>query len=616
MASDAGELVVKISADVSDMKAALQVLTQNVGQVGAETVASGNIMGDVFEKLGTLVVGFAKDSILAFGQQEQILVRLTNLVGTDASNSFQVYAEHIQETTAFSHEQVLAMDAQLAAFGLMPNEINKASEALIDYAAQTGKTLPEAADVLGRAMAGNSRELKALGVEIFATDDRSTKFNKTIETLTQKFGGVAEQMGGTTLGSLDMLKNSINDMQEEIGRFLASDAVGFTKWLTDLVKNISSSIRIITDFTNEIGGFGNVMESVFLEIFRSAADNVLKLLNILTPFAGILKLTGINFDNLKGSLDSYIDGLQSSIQTVNAVATATVKAEKSKVVVIAETQRAFDQYMSSLNKSIATAQMVSDHIVTISRAETEKKILDSQNALDKMTTDQERLTEITNLETEKRLMTSQQSWEANASFSDQFKVKLADDISKNTAAFADMADSAIKSFSDSTAKMIIEGGRFKDVMTNLWKNLAEQIISQIIRMIAEWMIWEAVSGGVGAGNPFAFLGHGAGGGMINEPSMVLGMKSGTAFIAGEAGPEAFGPPDQMNTLNASSSGGGGGGGGSGGGVTVNLNVSGQFIEGTPAKWQRMVQEQIIPQLRRFSMMQPAGVVTRKRGAMS
>lgn len=608
MATDAGELVVKISADIADMKAALQVASQNVGSLGAETVAAGNIMSGAFEEVGRMAIKFATDSIEAFGQQEQTLLRLSNLVGTDAADSFEKFAAHIEETTAFSHEQVLAMDAQLAAFGIMPDQIQKASGALIDYAAQTGKTLPEAAGVLGRAMAGNSRELKALGVEIFSTDDRTTKFNKTIDTLNEKFAGVAEQMSGTTLGGFEQLKNAFTDLEQQVGKFLVSSGGGFSSWLTGMIKNLVVSMETINSFITEIGGIGHAFEAVFLEVGREVIKFLIDATTLFGAWNPILKLVGINIDSIKASLDKKIDSMQKDIQLTNTSATTAVKAEKNKVVAISDTQRTLDQYLSSLNHSIEVAKIVSDNIVEIADLETQKRILDSEIALGKMESDQHAITVFTEQETEKRLLTSQQAWETNASFSTQFGVKLADDIDKNTSDWVNMANGMFKSFSDATSKMIVEGGRFSDVMKNFWQQLAEQVISQIIRMIAEWIVFQAMTGGAGGGFGGGFLsgiGHMAGGGMINEPSMLVGLRTGSRHLVGEAGPEAVVPTGGNQS---------GLPGGDSSGANITVNISGQFIEASESKWNRLVQEQIIPQLRRFSMTQPNGVVNRKRGA--
>jgi TP901 family phage tail tape measure protein len=65
----------------------------------------------------------------------------------------------------------------------------------------------------------------------------------------------------------------------------------------------------------------------------------------------------------------------------------------------------------------------------------------------------------------------------------------------------------------------------------------------------------------------------AAGGVLDEPVMGIGMRSGRSYSLGEAGPEAVVP------LGGHGHGGSGGGGGGGGGVTVNVYVHG--VVGSP-----------------------------------
>lgn len=617
MATDAGELIVKISADIADMKASMQIASQAVGELGAGTVATGTIMADAFMKIGEKAVEFAKTCITAWGEEEQTLVRLTNLVGTDAADSMQKYAEQIQKTTSFSHDQVLAMDSQLASFGLMPDEIQKASGALINYAAQTGKTLPEAADVLGRAMAGNSRELKALGIEIFSTDDRATKFSNTIDGLNEKFPDVAAKMGDTTLGSLQKLGNAFNDLEQAIGKIVAGAGGGILKTFTDYIGTLVDKIKSLTSLKS-------LAEVLGLELLRGAlADVMMSLQPFIAAWNALVNATGsvgvkmglakISLDGFKASLDAKLVSMQKDIAVSDQAGKVAVKAEQNKVVAISDTQRALDQYLSSLNHSITIAQIVSDNIVQIADLETQKKILDSQIALGKMEADQKEITTITDLETQKRLMSQQQSWEANAGFADQFTTKLQGDLDNTKADFVNMAQSMISTFAQSTAKMIVEGGKFSDVMKNLWKNIAEAFIAQVIRMIAEWMVLMALTGGGGMG--FGFM---ADGGMVQEPSVLVGLKSGSRHMVGEAGPEMVVPTSQMSggpgnySFDSAPSVSGGGGGSGGGGITV--NIQGQFLEGSASKWDALVREQIVPSIKKWTMASPSGPFVRKRGA--
>ena len=110
------------------------------------------------------------------------------------------------------------------------------------------------------------------------------------------------------------------------------------------------------------------------------------------------------------------------------------------------------------------------------------------------------------------------------------------------------------------AKSLIEGKSFTDQMKNAFKSMAEQIISDIVRMIAKWAVLTAMGfpAGGAAGGFGHMLGFATGGQvMVDKP---------TLFMAGEAGPEmaTFTPLSGANTQSTTGS--------SGGGDTFNISM--------------------------------------------
>lgn len=120
------------------------------------------------------------------------------------------------------------------------------------------------------------------------------------------------------------------------------------------------------------------------------------------------------------------------------------------------------------------------------------------------------------------------------------------------------------------AKSIVEGKSFTDSMRMAFKNMAEQIISDIIRIMVEWSVLTAMGFPVGgaAGGLGHMLGFATGGQvMVDKP---------TLFLAGEAGPEmaTFTPLASMGGGGSSSSGGGGGGDVNIGTLSVPVTIQG------------------------------------------
>lgn len=584
MATDAGELIVKISADVTDIKNQLNQMANNVQGLGVKTIAAGNLMADAFKRLGDVTIQFVKSSILAFAEHEQAVTRLSIAVGKNAAQSLAEYAQELQKTTAFSDDAILSLENQLAQYGIYPGSVREATAALLKFAAATGVDLPSAGAMLAKAMAGQSRELKNYGIDVSVAGTRSENLQKVITGLNSKFVNAAEIMRGTTLGAMESLSNRFDDLKKRIGEDLLPVTNKFIGFLETMVKTAENVRRSTVGYSN------------------SLEDQKAKLTDLIEKARQYVELHRIVPQELQNEI-------KAQVAFVNHMRESTKAHDENK----GATDREIAS-IRSLKDEIMRLQQEQKHLAEITQLNTQKRILGAQMEVEQMRADQKKITEITKIETDKRMEAAQVSWEANASFSDQLKVKMSDDLSQTTTAWVNLASQMLDSFTAATARMIVEGGRFRDVMKNMWQQLAEMVIQQILRMMAEWLVFQAMTGGAGG----AFHGFMAEGGMINEPSVIMGLKSGKKHIAGEAGPEMVVPAHGGGNVafekgggHASAMGGGGGGGGD-----IHVHISGQFVEGNPSKWQRLIQEQIAPEIRRLAMKDPNSLITRKRGALS
>lgn len=583
MATDAGELVVTLRADIKNLSDQLKTAGNSVNQFGVGTVAIGTALGLSITSVAKKIADFGLSAVKSFGEQEMAMARLSNLVGKDLANSFLEYAEQLQQTTTFSNESILALQTQLASFGVMPGSINQVTRALVDYAAATGKDLPEAGAMMAQAMAGQGRELKRYGLELSAVASRTENMEKTTKFLEERFQGSAETIKNTTLGQYQNLINRIDDLKKKLGEELMPVIATWTGWLQ---KGVAWVEKLTGAQKNNLSVDQLALQQL-RERLKTAQD--------------------------PGEQQMLVKLIRATQDRMLADKKATEEKKKNTKVATGATETEIDA-IRRLKDQLLSQEQIYKHIGEIAKLSTDLKISQAQIELSKMQADQTRMTEIIDLETQKRLQTSAMSYEANASFSDQLKVKMTEDMNGSTAQWVAMVSTMIDSFAQSTAKMIMEGGRFADVLKNLWKQIAEAVIAQIVRMIAQYMVWMAISGGGGGGFMRGFM---AGGGMINEPSVITGLRTGKQHIAGEAGPEMVVPTSGRSGGGNFAFGSGGapalaGAGGSGGNITI--NITGSFLEGNASKWQKLVKEAIVPEVRRWSMGSPVGPFNRRRGS--
>jgi hypothetical protein len=131
--------------------------------------------------------------------------------------SFSLLAASIEHKTAADDESVLSGIATLANFKLNAKQLRELIPLVVDYARRSGKDVPEAAGLIGRAFLGNARALKTVGIQFKATGDTAKDFATITDALRSKVGGFAEREGKTSAGQLAILKNRFEDLQEVIG---------------------------------------------------------------------------------------------------------------------------------------------------------------------------------------------------------------------------------------------------------------------------------------------------------------------------------------------------------------------------------------------------------------
>lgn len=606
MATDAGELIIKISADVAEIKNQLQQVADKASGMSATTVAKGTIMADAFEKIGRAAITFVQQSIEAFAEEQAVMTRLALQVGGPTAQAFKDFAEEQQKMTSFSDDAVLSLEAQLSQYGIYPGSVKAATKAALDFASVTGKDLPTVGEMFAKAMSGQSRELKQYGLDLSTAASRSDNLAKTIAFLDQRFGGAAETMKGTFSGSIKDLQNQFSDFQKKIGAEFVPVLQTWVGWLN---KGIDA-VRKMTGAANE----DKSVRELGIQKLREERDALEAKLKTQTEVKdGVLNEVAVSAKT-RDEISQRIAMIGREIKALKdqkdvVVQTGTAK-KKAASTAVGATETEIDS-IKALQDQIIKLEQEQQNLGRITQLVSQQKILQAQIELAQMQADEMNLTQTTAIETQKRLEQSQLAWETNASYSDQLAVKMQSDLNNTTATFVDMTLQTMDAFYNSTAKMIVEGGRFRDVVKDLWKNLAEAVIAQIERMIAEWLILQAMTGGAGGGLG-GVLGGFATGGMVNEPSIITGMRSGRSHFVAENGPEMIVPSGGSAGENKPFGPGEGPGGGGGGGVTI--NISGQFLEGSASKWQKIVREQIVPQVRRYTMSTPVGPFNRKRGA--
>lgn len=221
--------------------------------VNAQTAATGNTVS----KFGTVAkiglglaalaaVKFATDSIEAYKESELALAELgaaldraPQLVG-ETTKAFEEQAAALQELSGIQDEEVMAAQAVLTRFNLTGDEIRKLTPLIVDYARVVDTDAVSAAENIGKALLGNTRALKTVGIEFKATGDTAEDTASIIDSLSKKVGGAAETFGKTAAGQIAIFNARIDEAKEALGEKLLPvilEVVEALGGLLDLVMN-------------------------------------------------------------------------------------------------------------------------------------------------------------------------------------------------------------------------------------------------------------------------------------------------------------------------------------------------------------------------------------------
>ena len=205
-------------------KSASKVL-RGVGQEADRTRTKFASMAGAFAG-GALAVGavrFGKDSVRAFTEAQQAQERLTFAFAkfpktADVNiDALRDYNSNLARVTKYDDDAIASGQAVMAQFGLTGKQLQASTPLLLDYAAATGKELPDAAETLGRAMMGNARALKAIGINYKSTGDSAKDFTNIQALVSAKVGGFAAKEGKTAAGQLAILENQFGEVKEQVG---------------------------------------------------------------------------------------------------------------------------------------------------------------------------------------------------------------------------------------------------------------------------------------------------------------------------------------------------------------------------------------------------------------
>jgi hypothetical protein len=166
---------------------------------------------------------FGKRAVEAFARAEQSQMKLIQAyqkfenIGDVPIQAVRDLASELQTLSGTDDDLLAAAAATMAQFGLTGDAILRVLPLVNDYAIYTGRDVTDAATTVGKALMGNARALKEIGINFRSTGDSAKDLEQIMALLEAQVGGTGKAYGETAQGGLARAQAAFSDLQETIG---------------------------------------------------------------------------------------------------------------------------------------------------------------------------------------------------------------------------------------------------------------------------------------------------------------------------------------------------------------------------------------------------------------
>lgn len=296
------ELLIRLGMDASGVEKGAQQADNSLQKVAK---SAGNTAGKLMAMVGVTLSVAAVGKVMkdcadeAIKSEEAVtklesILRATGEAAGQSSKSLQDFAKSAQMTTRFSDEMVMSAQTNLLTFKEIGKDVFPAAEkAMLDLGEKMG-SLDSASMVLGKALADPTAAAGLLKRSGVVLGDENEKLIKSfvemgdvasaqkviLDSLEGSIGGLAEAMGNTAAGKMEILKNSISELKESLGAAFLPMIKKVADVLVKLFNNpaFQKGINKLADI------FGKVADAVGGFIEKIAGGDISGAMGVITDF--------------------------------------------------------------------------------------------------------------------------------------------------------------------------------------------------------------------------------------------------------------------------------------------------------------------------------------------
>lgn len=225
------------------------------------------IGGIAFGAISGAIGLMTKKAIEAESQEKRLLeiLKTTHNATKEQVNVLLEQAGALEKVGVVSKDNVIQTQSQLATFDLQLETIKKLTPAILDYvtaekgASATAEDFKAMTNGLAQALQGNFGSLTRVG---FVLDDETKALISNgnemeralalVEVLNSTYKGFNENLKNTTEGSLQVFKNTMENLSETIGKIFIPALNSFLLAITPIVEKIAEWVEKNPEWTKWI----------------------------------------------------------------------------------------------------------------------------------------------------------------------------------------------------------------------------------------------------------------------------------------------------------------------------------------------------------------------------
>lgn len=294
--SEASEsLIIKIKADINDLKTNCDKAKSELNTMGTGSSKSMDGLGSTIKKVGTIIAGaftvnaikdFGSECLKAYNEQVEGETKLktimTERIGASAAQiqSVKDLAQAQKKLGVVDDDAAIAGAQQIATFATSTDTINTLIPAMENLAVQqngvnvTSDNMTSIANLMGKALMGQTGALTKVGISFDEAQEKVLKYGTESEraamlsqVITDNVGHMNEAMAQTPEGKIAKMNQSLDDVKKTLGSAIApivADLAGKIAEFTDkhqpqIEEFVTTKLPAIeAEIGKVIGAVGNV----------------------------------------------------------------------------------------------------------------------------------------------------------------------------------------------------------------------------------------------------------------------------------------------------------------------------------------------------------------------